>query len=141
MKKFLTFVFALSVIFYLSNVCTFAQGKGIGQGPAVTGAHGPDTNHGSSDHGKSADQTNTNHDQTKSTNGDRLIDRINTDTKFRDRLTALLPAGNTMSLPDLAKGFKNQGQFVAFLHVSKNLNLSLDDWKKMWMSMSNGGSL
>src|SRR5262249_55260373 len=115
MKKFLTLVFALSIIFYLSNVSTFAQGKG----PAVTGGHGPDTDHGSSsDHGKSADHANTTQTQTKSTNGDRLLQRINTDTKFSQRLSALLPTEWTTATPaktlaDAAAGFTNQGRFVS----------------------------
>ena len=141
MKKFLTFVFALTIVFYLSNVSTFAQVRGNGNGPAVSGGHGPDTDHGTSDHGKSTDHANTTHTQTKSTSETKLIDRINTDTKFRDRLTALLPMGSTMTLVQAADGFKNEGQFIAFLHVSKNLGLTLDQWTKMRTGMTTGQSL
>jgi hypothetical protein len=139
MKKFLTFVFALSIVFYLSNV-SIAQGRGTGQGPAVSSAHIPDTSHSSSDHGKSADHANTTHDSTS--NQQRLIDRINTDTKFNARLTALLPMGNTLSLVDLASKFKNQGLMIAFLHVGQNLKLKLDDWNKLLdATTADGGSL
>ncbi|SRR5260221_2342577 len=37
------------------------------------------------------------------------------------RLTPLLPSG--MTLANAAAGFKNQGQFIAALHVSRNLNI------------------
>src|SRR5262245_23903070 len=146
MKKFLTFVFALTIVFYLSSVSTFAQGKGTGQGPAVSGGHGPDINQSNSDHGKSADHANTTHDQTKSTNGDKLIARINTDTKFSQRLTTLLPtewtsANPPKTLADAAAGFENQGRFVSFLHVSKNLGLNYTQWTDMRNKLAAGGSL
>jgi hypothetical protein len=37
------------------------------------------------------------------------------------RLTPLLPSGTTLA--NAAAGFKNQGQFIAALHVSHNLNI------------------
>jgi hypothetical protein len=146
MKKFLTFVFALTIVFYLSNVSTFAQGRGTGNGPAVSGGHGPDTNSSTSDHGKSTDHANTTHTQTKSANNTKLIDRINTDTKFRDRLNALLPtewttANPPKTLADAAAGFTNQGRFVSFLHVSKNLGLNYTQWTEMRDKLAAGGSL
>ena len=145
MKKFLTLVFALSIIFYLSNVSTFAQGKG----PAVSGGHAPDINHSNSDNGKSTDHANTTHAQTKSTNGDKLLQRINTDTKFSQRLSALLPTEWTTAtastpaktLADAAAGFTNQGRFVSFLHVSKNLGLNYTQWTDMRNKLAAGGSL
>ena len=41
------------------------------------------------------------------------------------RLQPLLPAG--MAMTDAAQGFKNQGQFVAALHVANNLNIPFAD--------------
>ena len=43
------------------------------------------------------------------------------------RLAPLLPAG--MTADQAAAGFKNWGQFVAALHVSKNLNIPFADLK------------
>ena len=40
----------------------------------------------------------------------------------------MLPQGTTMN--DAATGFKNQGQFLAALHVSKNLGIPFADLKK-----------
>jgi hypothetical protein len=143
MKKFLTFVFALSIVFYLSNV-SIAQSRGTGQGPAVSGAHIPDTSHSSSDHGKSADHANTTQGQTHSTSQANFMDRITSNQKLTDRLTDLLPgdwktAG--MTLTQAADGFKNQGQFIAFLHVSKNLGLTYMQWTEMRDKLATGKSL
>ncbi|HEX5805792.1 MAG TPA: hypothetical protein VFY31_05595 [Macromonas sp.] len=44
-----------------------------------------------------------------------------------NKLAGLVPAGT--SLVDAAEGFSNLGQFVASLHVSKNLSLSFADLK------------
>ncbi len=43
------------------------------------------------------------------------------------RLQPLLPAGTTLAAA--ATGFRNQGQFIAALHVSKNLNIPLASLK------------
>ena len=41
--------------------------------------------------------------------------------QLRERLAAMLPKG--MDLDEAAKGFKNQGQFIAALHASRNSNI------------------
>ena len=43
------------------------------------------------------------------------------------RITALLPDG--MTLNQASSGFKNQGQFIAALHVSQNLGIPFKDLK------------
>jgi hypothetical protein len=53
--------------------------------------------------------------------------RIASHPQLASRLQALLP-GN-MTLSDAAAGFKNQGQFIAALHVSHNLNIPFDQLK------------
>jgi hypothetical protein len=135
MKKILTFVFVLGFVFYLNNVSTFAQSRGTGHGPDVTGGHAPDINH-STDHGKSGDHANTNHATNEAKGNTDFINRINANTKLRDRLTDLIPKDPAtgqpiMTLADAAKGFKNQGQFIACMHVANNLHLSLADWNKL----------
>jgi hypothetical protein len=47
--------------------------------------------------------------------------------KLQAKLQAMLPSG--MGLQDAAAGFKNQGQFVAALHVSNNLGVPFGDLK------------
>ena len=56
-----------------------------------------------------------------------FIDRLTANTALVAKLTPLLPA-NT-SLADAAKGFKNEGQFIAALHAAKDLGVSFTDLK------------
>jgi hypothetical protein len=123
MKRFIMFALAGSFLLYVNNVASYAQGKGSGRGPEISASHAPDTTH--TEHGKSADheKTATNKDSNKSGTWE---DRIEQNDKLKAKLITLL--GN----PDLktaADGFKNQGQFIAALHVSKNLNIPFADLK------------
>jgi hypothetical protein len=47
--------------------------------------------------------------------------RLANNTSLSTRLQPLLPAGTTIAMA--SAGFRNQGQFVAALHVSRNLNI------------------
>jgi len=57
-----------------------------------------------------------------------FIDRILANPALVAKLTPLLPPTIT-SLTDAAKGFKNQGQFIATLHAAKDLGVSFTDLK------------
>jgi hypothetical protein len=50
-----------------------------------------------------------------------IATKIASHPQLAAKLTPLLPKG--MTLQTAAAGFKNQGQFIAALHVSKNLNI------------------
>lgn len=52
---------------------------------------------------------------------DRLEDRIDRDPELAGRIRHILPPDS--DLRNAASGFKNQGQFIAALHVSRNLNI------------------
>ena len=137
MKKLITLVFAFSFILYLSNV-TSAQGRGGGQGrgPAVTGSstgqsRAPEVNKGA-DHGKSADHDTTHAAKETKDSKDAHKDanfenRIEQNAALKAKVTGMLPAGT--DLKTAASGFKNEGQFIAALHVSKNLNIPFADLK------------
>src|ERR1051325_592747 len=56
-----------------------------------------------------------------------FIDRISANAALTAKLTPLLPSG--MSLADAAKGFRNQGQFIAALHAAKDQGVSFVDLK------------
>jgi len=56
-----------------------------------------------------------------------FVTRIESNTTLASRLQTLLPQGAT--LQSAAAGFKNEGQFVATLEASKNLNLPFADLK------------
>jgi hypothetical protein len=53
--------------------------------------------------------------------------KISAKPQLNARITAMLPAH--MSLDRASRGFKNQGQFIAALHVSKNLGIPFSDLK------------
>jgi hypothetical protein len=53
------------------------------------------------------------------------------------RLQGMLPAG--LSVENAAAGFKNQGQFIAAVHVSNNLGIPFGDLKTQMLG--EGGSL
>ena len=52
--------------------------------------------------------------------------------QLNSRLTAMLPKG--MTLNQASRGFKNQGQFIAALHVSQNLGC--DCFKQLRFDMT-----
>jgi hypothetical protein len=56
-----------------------------------------------------------------------FADRIAANAALTAKLTPLLPSG--MTLADAAKGFKNEGQFIAALHAAKDLGVSFADLK------------
>jgi hypothetical protein len=58
---------------------------------------------------------------------DRFVSRLTSDTNLSARLTALLPPGTTLA--NAAAGFKNEGQFIAALHVAKNLDIPFAELK------------
>jgi hypothetical protein len=50
-----------------------------------------------------------------------IVRKISSHPQLAARVAALLPAGQTLN--QASKGFKNQGQFLAALHASKDLNI------------------
>jgi hypothetical protein len=56
-----------------------------------------------------------------------LGSRIESNTALAARVKPLLPEGTTMT--QASSGFKNQGQFIAALHVAHNLNIPFDQLK------------
>jgi hypothetical protein len=58
---------------------------------------------------------------------DRFEDRLDRNPRFVARLHDILPQGT--SPRDAISGFKNEGQFYATLHASKNLDIPFDQLK------------
>ena len=56
-----------------------------------------------------------------------VAQRIDAHPQLVTQLSPLLPAGVTID--QAAAGFRNQGQFIAALHVSKDLNIPFDQLK------------
>src|SRR5437763_12495753 len=107
MKKIFAFVFGLGVVLYLS-ASIFAQGKAGGYSP---------------DHDKFHVRTEGREDH-KDVNFEARIER---NPALKAKVESMLPAG--MTLKTAASGFRNEGQFIAALHVSKNLGIPFDQLK------------
>ena len=135
MKKVIKFLFALSIVVYFGGNAVYAQGKGPSFGPASQ-SRGPSTIH-SDDHAglPKAAKTDTDkevHKQAVETRkeekaDEKIVDHIDNNPQVKARVQSLLPAG--MDLKTAAMGFHNAGQFIAALHVSKNLNIPFDQLK------------
>jgi hypothetical protein len=66
--------------------------------------------------------------------------KISSHPQLKNKITAMLPidptTGKTMTLNQASMGFKNQGQFIAALHVSQNLGISFTDLKSHMVTTS-----
>ena len=70
------------------------------------------------------------HSNSASRESMNFVTRITNDPTLSARLLALMPSGTTMmQLIAAAKGFRNQGQFIAALHAAKDLGISFTDLK------------
>ena len=101
--------FAAAVI--LSATSAFAQGRG----PHIpTPAPQPATNVHATEHATEASEHVSKPTLT-------IVQRVDQNPSLVARLTPLLPSG--MTIDQAAQGFKTEGQFIAALHVSQNLNI------------------
>jgi hypothetical protein len=64
---------------------------------------------------------------TTTTRPNPIAQKIGAKPQLSSKITKMLPAG--MTLDRASAGFKNQGQFIAALHVSQNLNIPFRDLK------------
>src|SRR6266705_4168516 len=128
-KKLLTLFFVFMLVSYLSTVA-LAQANGIGHAQG----HAPDV---SRDHGQNHDKNidhDSNHAGTAAQKGAKLEARIERNPGLKSKIESLLPP-NT-DLKTALSGFKNDGQFIAALHVSKNLGIPFDQLKATMLGTS-----
>ena len=114
---------AAAMLWVAPGAPALAGQRGHGGPPPSVHAHNPapPTSHGAgANHGASGAHTG-------SATGASFVSRIQGNPQLSSRLTALLPANTT--LEQAASGFKNQGQFIAALHVSHNLDIPFDKLK------------
>jgi hypothetical protein len=145
MTKILNIAGALAVAALVTVPPIHAQGRGGGQGrgpsagpangaqqgvgrPEVNPRQGPREpqergNLENREERKSAD----NHDQHAATGKPTFSDKLERNPQLSEKLRTMLPAGT--DLKAASAGFKNEGQFIAALHVSKNLNIPFDQLK------------
>src|SRR5215469_15089957 len=121
--KNLSLVLAISVLVFLgAPVTATAQGKGLGGA-----SNGQGRGEGAS-HDQVKNGTDAKGDHDSNTNWQTKFNaRLQTRPELASRLAKLLPAGVDVNASE--SGFKNQGQFIASLHVSKNLNIPFDQVK------------
>jgi len=133
MKNLLTFFLTASVLVFLSGASASAQGRGPGNGPSVGQGHGQGGGH---DQVKTGSEPKSNHDshtdwQTK------FNTRFQNDPAFATKIKNLLGPGTTDAQVQAAMmGFKNRGQFMAAMHVSKNLGIPFDELKAKMTGVS-----
>ena len=133
-------VSGFALVMYFSTVNAVAQSKGQTQGRSPVVATGQNrvasSDHGpakTTDHGsvktESKDHTGdrADHEGVRPSKDQEIVAHIDHNPELNARIVKLLPTG--MDLTTAAMGFKNQGQFIAALHVSKNLNIPFDQLK------------
>ena len=122
MRKILTLVFVLSFVLYLSGTA-LTQGKVGGHAPAPTPRvdHDRDVDH---------DKTHGKADARENSKEGNFVSRIQRNPELSEKLQALLPkTGPNSTLAGAAMGFRTEGQLIAALHVSHNLNIPFDQPK------------
>jgi hypothetical protein len=99
-----------------------ALGNPHGQSPHAQAPHAPKTTTSPKPAPKTTTATTTTKTTTTTTTTTSPIaTKIASHPQLAAKLTPMLPKG--MTLQTAAAGFKNQGQFIAALHVSQNLNI------------------
>ena len=99
-------------------------GSGAGAGAQVgIGGVGVETRTNSDVHAR----TSTNAGRSETHSGAGIAAGIESNPELATRVHGMLSSG--MSMSEAAAGFKNQGQFLAALHASHNLNIPFDDLK------------
>lgn len=105
---------------------TTTKGSPKSAAPTTTSTSAASSTSGSSTSGSSTTTTTT----TTTTAPEKLnpiAQKISTKTQLNSKVTSMLPTGVTLN--EASKGFKNQGQFIAALHVSQNLGIPFADLK------------
>ena len=134
MKRTLGLLVSLMVLGGMSILPAYAQrgggghagGPGAGMGPGASGGMGNSGRMSGTDRGS----------QNSTMGGQKSPDQLLTqNTQLSSKLGTLLPAGTNVQ--QAAAGFKNLGQFVAAVHVSKNLGIPFEDLKS---KMTGSGS-
>src|SRR5215813_7071704 len=123
MKNFIVFLCLLGVAMYWSNGSAYAQKSGSSQGSSLNHGHSQDT---------TPDKAKVH--EAKADWETKFNERIQNDAAFRSRIQSLLPPGTDLKTAE--SGFRNHGQFIAALHVSKNLMIPFDQLKAKMTGVS-----
>src|SRR5947207_1107421 len=139
MKTNLTLITLLMFAIVVVAVPAFAQhvgaGVGLGGGAKVgsgAGVQGGGATVGAGTHADVHTNTEThgrsdNHANANAHEGAGIATKIDANPQLASRIQAMLPSG--MSMSQAAAGFRNEGQFIAALHVAQNLGIPFSDLK------------
>jgi hypothetical protein len=118
------------VTFLSTGTWSFAQTNGQGRVPASGPAVGAQIGQGGGNQGpNNHGQANKPAEPNKSANSGKndVATRLRQNPDLASKLQGMLPAG--MNVETAASNFKSVGQFVAAVHVSKNLDIPFDQLK------------
>src|SRR5262245_38042757 len=107
------------VLFLSTGIWSFAQNQSQGRGPV---AAPPVGEHSVGNQGQPNKPSEPNKSAISSKKD--VAARLRENPDLASKLQGMLPAG--MSVDSAARGFKNVGQFIAAVHVSKNLDIPFD---------------
>ncbi|MBZ5558648.1 MAG: hypothetical protein LAO77_15355 [Acidobacteriia bacterium] len=124
-RTLITFLSSLAVVTSLSVNPASAQSRGGGHAVTPSQAR-PSAPAQPAGPAKGSEGTRG-HDGSNKPAPMTVAQRIDAHPQLVTQLTPLLPSGVTLDAA--AQGFKNQGQFIAALHVSHNLNIPFDKLK------------
>jgi hypothetical protein len=142
MKTNLTLITLLTFAVVIMAVPAFAQHGGLGAGVGLgggarvgtgAGAQAGGATVGAGTHADVHTDTSVNASSGRSDDhanahaGTGIVTRIDANPELASRVQAMLPSG--MSMSTAAAGFRNEGQFLAALHVSQNLGIPFSELK------------
>ena len=128
----LKFSLSLAALIAFMAVPVFAQHGEHGGGHSDS-MHGSSSSHSHDsdshgDHGKDADDDHgSKHGSRHDSSHGSISAKLAKNPKLAAKLQSLLPPGTDLTAA--SQGFKNLGQFVAAVHVSKNLGIPFDQLK------------
>src|SRR5689334_4875968 len=112
-------------VFVVLSTSGIAAAQGKGGGASNGQGHGEAASH---DHDQVKAGSDVKGDHDSHTNWEtKFNDRLQNHPELMSRIAKLLPPKTDLMTAE--SGFKNQGQFIAALHVSKNLNIPFDQLK------------
>jgi len=133
------------MLFNLTTASADQHGRGAGSATHAQSASSAPKTTGNSTHGASPKSTSTTKGSkpsgatttstttstggttTTSTPPNPIATKISSKPQLNAKIATMLPKG--MTLDQASRGFKNQGQFIAALHVSQNLGIPFKDLK------------
>jgi hypothetical protein len=109
--------------------------------PAFGGQHGHASTPQPNAHAAARTSTST---RTPTPTTNPIATKIQANARLSSKVSAMLPidphTGKTMTLNTASMGFKNQGQFIAALHVSRNLGVSFVSLKNAMVTKQSTAS-